>query len=38
VQVREKALGWAKFVLNHLPDEEDEDDLTHDNNRWVRQK
>ena len=38
VQVRDKDLGWAKFVLDHLPDDEEEDDLTHDNNRWVRHK
>ena len=35
-QIREKDFGWGKFVLDHLPDDEDDDDLTQDNNRCFR--
>jgi len=33
MQVKEKDAGWCEFVMEHLPDSADEDDLTYFNNR-----
>ena len=33
LQVAEQDGQWATFVMEHLPDEDDADDLTHFNNR-----
>jgi hypothetical protein len=33
MQVKEQDLPWCKYLMEHLPDEEDVDDLTLSNNR-----
>ena len=33
MQVEEKDFKWGKYLMDNLPDNEDDDDLTPDNNR-----
>ena len=33
MQMEEKDFKWGKYLMDNLPDNEDDDDLTQDNNR-----
>jgi hypothetical protein len=37
VQVYEEDFGWGEHVLNHLPDDDEADDLAQENNRCFGQ-